>query len=83
MILVYVVLGGLGNITGTIIATSLLYVLPEQLRFLQDYRMIIYAIVLIGIMLITNNDWFRYQLSRISRKLKRRKRQLKGGAAND
>ncbi|MBO4218995.1 MAG: branched-chain amino acid ABC transporter permease [Erysipelotrichaceae bacterium] len=83
MILVYVVLGGLGNITGTIIATALLYILPEQLRFLQDYRMIIYAVVLIGIMLITNNDWFRYQLARFSRKLKRRRKQLKGGAAND
>ncbi len=83
MILVYVVLGGLGNIAGTIISTSILYILPEQLRFLQDYRMIIYAVVLIGIMLITNNDWFRYQLARLSRKLKRRRKKAKGGAGND
>lgn len=56
-ILVYVVFGGLGNITGTIIATSVLYVLPELLRSLQDYRMLIYSIVLIAIMLVTNNSY--------------------------
>lgn len=55
LILVYVVLGGLGNITGTIIAASVLYVLPEMLRSLSDYRMIAYSIVLILMMLITNN----------------------------
>lgn len=54
-ILVYVVLGGLGNMLGTIISTSVLVLLPELLRFLADYRMLIYAIVLIVIMIITNN----------------------------
>ena len=48
--LVYVVFGGLGNINGTIIATTVLYILPELLRSLQDYRMLIYAIVLIIVM---------------------------------
>ncbi len=33
LILVYVVLGGLGNMTGTVIATSVLVLLPEVLRF--------------------------------------------------
>lgn len=56
MILVYVVLGGLGNMTGTIIATTILVILPEQLRSLNDYRMLIYAVVLIVIMVATNND---------------------------
>jgi ABC-type branched-subunit amino acid transport system permease subunit len=51
LILVFVVLGGIGNIRGSIIATILLYLLPELLRFLQDYRMLIYAIVLILMML--------------------------------
>ncbi|MDO4500817.1 MAG: branched-chain amino acid ABC transporter permease [Erysipelotrichaceae bacterium] len=59
LILVYVVLGGLGNINGTIIAASLLYILPEKLRGLQDYRMIIYSLVLIAIMLISNNQKFK------------------------
>ena len=56
MILVYVVFGGLGNINGTIIATTCLYVLPELLRGLQDYRMLIYAIVLIIVMQISNSN---------------------------
>ena len=56
LILVYVVFGGLGNILGTIIATILLYVLPELLRSLADYRMLIYSVVLIIVMLITNNS---------------------------
>lgn len=55
LILVYVVLGGLGNMTGTIISTTLLVVLPEALRQFSDYRMIIYAIVLILVMLVSNN----------------------------
>ncbi len=56
LILVYVVLGGLGNMTGTIISTIILVLLPELLRSLQDYRMLIYAVVLIMIMLLTNNE---------------------------
>lgn len=56
LLLVYVVLGGLGNMTGTIIATTLLVALPEALRFLSGYRMLIYAVVLIVIMLVTNNE---------------------------
>jgi len=55
LILVFVVLGGIGNLTGTIIAAALLTVLPELLRQFQDYRMLVYAIVLILVMLVTNN----------------------------
>lgn len=51
MILVYVVLGGMGSFRGSIIATIILYMLPELLRGLKDYRMLIYAIVLIALML--------------------------------
>ena len=51
MILVFVVLGGIGNIRGSIIAAVILTLLPEVLRFLSDYRMLIYAIVLIVMML--------------------------------
>ncbi len=51
MILVYVVLGGIGNIRGSIIATIILYILPEELRFMRDYRMLMYAVVLIAVML--------------------------------
>lgn len=53
MILVYVVLGGIGNIRGSVIAAVALTLLPELMRSLQDYRMLIYAVVLIGVMLFT------------------------------
>jgi len=56
LVLVFVVLGGLGNIRGSIIAATVLYILPEALRSFRDYRMLIYAIVLIVVMLTTNND---------------------------
>ena len=52
MILVYVVLGGIGNIRGSVIAAVILYMLPEMLRGLSNYRMLIYSIVLIVMMLI-------------------------------
>ncbi len=55
MILVFVVLGGIGNIRGSIIAAIILTLLPEYLRFLQDYRMLIYAIVLIVMMIFNWN----------------------------
>ena len=51
MILVFVVLGGIGNIRGSVIAAVVLTLLPELLRGLNDYRMLIYAIVLIVMML--------------------------------
>jgi branched-chain amino acid transport system permease protein len=53
-ILVFVVLGGLGNIRGSIIAAIVLTALPELLRGLNDYRMLIYAIVLIAMMLFNS-----------------------------
>lgn len=57
-ILVMVVLGGMGNIPGSIIAALLITVLPEVLRSLADYRMLIYAVVLIAMMLLNNNARF-------------------------
>ena len=50
-ILVFVVLGGIGSIRGSMIAAVVLTLLPELLRGLSDYRMLIYAIVLILMML--------------------------------
>ena len=50
-ILVFVVLGGIGNIRGSIISAVILTLLPELLRGMNDYRMLIYSIVLIAIML--------------------------------
>lgn len=72
LILVFVVLGGMGNVVGTIIATALLYVLPELLRGLADYRMLIYAVVLICVMLLTNSEKVNHIKERIIFKLKNR-----------
>lgn len=51
MVLVFVVLGGIGNLRGSMIAAVILTLLPELLRGLADYRMLIYALVLIAMML--------------------------------
>lgn len=60
-ILVMVVLGGMGNIKGAIIAAVILTALPEVLRSAADYRMLLYAIVLIAMMLF-NNSKFRMSI---------------------
>ena len=65
LILVFVVFGGLGNMLGSVIAAALLTALPEALRSFADYRMLIYAIVLILVMLATNNDDFKALLRRV------------------
>lgn len=57
-ILLIVVLGGMGNIRGSVISAVVITVLPEALRFLRDYRMLIYAIVLVLIMLVSKSDQF-------------------------
>jgi branched-chain amino acid transport system permease protein len=65
LILVFVVLGGLGNIRGSVIAAALLTILPEMLRGFNDYRMLLYAVVLIIVMLATNNAKIKSILSRL------------------
>mgnify|MGYP005762040637 FL=1 len=77
LILVFVVLGGLGNIWGSIIAATVLTILPEALRGFEDYRMLAYAIVLILVMLATNNPQLKELFSKPVRSLKS---QLSGGA---
>ena len=73
LILVFVVLGGIGNIRGTLIAATVLYILPELLREFADYRMLIYAIVLILVMFVTNNEKAKQLINRVLVKLKLRK----------
>lgn len=55
LVLVFVVLGGLSNMLGSVIAAAALTILPEALRQFSEYRMLVYAIVLILVMLATNN----------------------------
>lgn len=59
-ILVMVVLGGLGNLKGSVIAAIILTVLPEYLRAFSSYRMLLYAIALIACMILKEkNIWPR------------------------
>ena len=76
LVLVFVVLGGLGNMRGSIAAAVLLYVLPEALRGMRDYRMLIYAAILIAVMLTTNSPVARGFLERL-------RTNVKGGAQHE
>ncbi len=78
LVLVFVVLGGIGNIRGSIIAATVLTILPEVLRAFSDYRMLVYAIVLIVVMLATNSPLLRNLVERIRPK---KKAEAKGGDA--
>lgn len=50
-ILVMVVLGGMGSMLGSVISATVLTILPEVLRAFADYRMLVYAVVLIVVMI--------------------------------
>ena len=69
LILVFVVLGGLGNIWGSILAAAVLTILPEALRSFSDYRMLAYAVVLVLVMLATNAEGPKQLLQAMRRKL--------------
>ena len=53
--LVYLYAGGVGTLTGSILGALLLTILPEALRFLASWRIVIYAVVLIAVMLYRSN----------------------------
>ena len=70
-VLIMAIFGGLGNILGTIIGASVLTILPELIRFLAEYRNLIYGILVIVLMLVkpdgllgrTNFKYIRQQAS--------------------
>jgi branched-chain amino acid transport system permease protein len=63
-IVVMVILGGMGNTPGVILAAILLTVLPEVLRPVAEYRMIIYALLLIVLMLVRPRGLLNFSLKR-------------------
>ena len=73
-ILVFVVLGGMGSIRGSIISAVVVTVLPEVLRGMEDYRMLAYAIVLILIMLLNASPRFAALKNRLIRKSGKKKK---------
>ncbi|HHX53885.1 MAG TPA: branched-chain amino acid ABC transporter permease [Clostridiales bacterium] len=83
LVLVFVVLGGIGNIRGSMIAATVLYILPEMLRGIRDYRMLVYAVVLILVMIVTNNPTIRSLLyENVLNPMKALIPKKKGGAAD-
>ncbi len=70
-------LGGIGSIRGSIIAAALLTVLPEMLRGLQDYRMLIYAIVLIVVMIFNQSPQIVAWRKRVVERFKSRGKKQK------
>jgi len=72
-ILLMVVFGGLGSIRGSIIAATIIKLLPEMLRFLESYRMLIYAVILIIVMIVTNNPTAKNVINKIIPKKKNTK----------
>ena len=49
--LVYLYAGGSGSLTGSVVGAILLTILPEVLRFLADWRLVLYALILVVVML--------------------------------
>ena len=76
LILVFVVLGGLGNMRGSIVAAVALTILPEALRQFSDYRMLVYAVVLILVMIVSNNDAIRGAVGRLKARLTSREKEV-------
>ena len=69
-ILLMVVFGGLGNIWGSVIAATVIKLLPELLRGFADYRMLVYAVILVLVMIATNNPEIKNLVSKIIPKKK-------------
>ncbi|HIX13035.1 MAG TPA: branched-chain amino acid ABC transporter permease [Candidatus Anaerofilum faecale] len=68
-VLLFVVLGGMTSLRGAMIAAVVLTVLPEMLRGLEDYRMLIYAIVLIAVMIFNQSPQLIQWRARMAEKL--------------
>jgi len=71
-IVVMVILGGMGNTTGVILAAILLTVLPEFLRVVDQYRMVLYSLLLIVLMLVRPKGLFNFDYVAIAARLRRR-----------
>ena len=64
-IVVMVILGGMGNTIGVILAAILLTLLPEVLRPVAEYRMVIYSFLLIVLMLVRPQGLFNFKFGKV------------------
>ena len=79
-ILIMVVLGGMGSITGSVVAAIVLTLLPELLRGFSEYRMLIYSIILICVMLFKPSGLLgqhEFSLTKILNKFRGKKAESK------
>lgn len=72
VVLSMVVLGGMGNMWGAVAAAVLLTALPELLRSFAVYRMLVYGILLVTIMLLKCVNWHEHRFVIALKKLIRR-----------
>jgi ABC-type branched-subunit amino acid transport system permease subunit len=68
-IMTMVILGGMDNVFGVIVGAALLTILPEKFRIFSDYRLLIFGIIVIAMLMIRPQGLFprrlrRYQLER-------------------
>ena len=63
-----VVLGGLGNLKGSVIAAIVMTILPEYLRAFSDYRMLLYAVVLIAAMILKEKKFIPHLKAKFLKK---------------
>jgi branched-chain amino acid transport system permease protein len=81
-LVIIVVIGGMGSITGIVIGASILVILPEVFRQFSDYRMIAYALALIVVMILRpqgimgvkelwETTWWRRRISALTARRKR------------
>jgi branched-chain amino acid transport system permease protein len=69
-IVVMVILGGMGSILGVFLAAIILTILPELLRDVQQYRMIVYSLLLVIMMLLRPQGLFGVKLGKKIPKVK-------------
>jgi branched-chain amino acid transport system permease protein len=69
-IVVMVILGGMGNTPGVIMAAILLTVLPEMLRAVEQYRMVLYSLLLIVLMLVRPKGLFNFDFTALAARLR-------------
>jgi len=78
-LVIIVVIGGMGSITGIVLGATILVVLPEVFRSFADYRMIVYALALVAVMILRPQgimgvheawelSWVRAQWKKLRRK---------------
>ena len=80
-VLVMVVLGGMGSIKGSIIASVIIVALPEVLRGAADYRMLIYAVALIAMMMLNASPKFKALKEAVSSRIGKLAKTVKKGDA--